>query len=164
MISGMIRRFAGTAVAASMIAGAGLSFVGTPVTASAAIVGGCTVSGSAGINPGLGAVPGPQTVAYAGVAANCQGVGVVNGNFNGGITCALGNLATCVPFANFGISASPYGSCSGGVLLQQGVIVETECSIGTGAVVSVDVFTSNNGTNLPVTSVNFLGAAAGAEG
>lgn len=165
MFSGIIRRFAGTASAASIVALAGFSAVGTPAGVSAQVAGACTVAGTATITPGLNVVPTGESASFSGTASNCEGVNVVNGaSFSGSISCLLGNVATCVPGGLNFSAVTPYGNCSG-ALLQQGVLVEAVCAATTpGVVVSVAVFTSDQGTNLPVTSVHFTGAAAGAEG
>jgi hypothetical protein len=163
MFAHIIRR-AGLAAVASTVALTSLGVAAAPITASATAAGGCVVAGSATITPGLGAAPGPQSVTFSGTGSPCAGPGVVPGSFSGTVTCALGNLVTCAGVASFAITASPYGTCHG-VLLQQGAVVETGCTAdaGTGAVVSVAVFTPNPLVQTTVSNVNFQGVAAGAQ-
>lgn len=178
MISGMIRRLSGVAVAGSMVAFAGFSAIGSPVVAHAQQAGACVVTGSAGIAPGLGAVPTPTHVDFTGSASPCAIVPTLNpgGAFGGSIDCgengSIGvgaNIVTCVGLATLNVTSSPFGTCSG-FLLQVGALVATVCTggsgTGTGAIVSVDAFAPNPPTTpqFPVASVIFAGVAAGAQG
>jgi hypothetical protein len=159
VLTGMIRRFSGVAAASSLVVFAGMATISMPTVASAATPGACAVNGSATINPGLGAVPGPQTVNYNGTASPC--VGVAAGSFSGTVGCPLGGLVTCVGVASFTVTSSPIGSCSGGVLVQQGPVVEVACQTAGGAIVGAAVFTPNPLVQTTVSNVNFTGAAAG---
>lgn len=159
----MLHRIMGVTGVVSVLAFVGITTA--PVTASAQTAGACTVSGTATINPGLQAVPGPEAVAFGG---NITCTGVVNGSvavntpegsFSGNVACSLGGLITCVPFASINYASSVL-SCSSGILLQQGVLVEVVCVSSPGQV-SVDVFTPNGGQTTDVTNVSFNGVAAG---
>jgi hypothetical protein len=179
----MIRRFTGIAGAstiAAMAIGGALAVIPT-THAHAATAGACVVQGSASISPGLTEPNQVETYNFQGTAAPCVGVGVTAGAFSGGGTCTGGiipvpvgggGLITCVSVlgsapveASFFVTASPVGSCSGGILVQVGALVVTECSTGVGAagvIIGVAVFVPNPAVQNPVTSVNFTGVALGA--
>lgn len=159
----MIRRFVGVTSAVSVLAFAGLT--AAPATASAQTVGACTVSGTASISPGLGAVPTAESVTFGG-SIGCTGLvngsAKVNqsGSFSGSLNCPLGGLITCVPFANISYTSTVV-NCSAGILLQQGALVEVVCT-SQPVQVAVVVFTPNGGPSTNVTSVSFNGVVAAA--
>jgi len=169
MRTGLIRRFAGVGSVASLLAFAGLSSAGVaPVAAQGAAE--CTVSGSASITPGLGAVPGPEGFTFSGTttctgAVNGAALVAAGGTFSGSGSCAEGSIE-----AGAGCSISftaTVGStsvtCTAGILVQATVVVEVHCVVswsgGTGAVWAHVVFTPNPPVQNPVTNVNFTGVA-----
>jgi hypothetical protein len=158
----MIRRFAGVASAASLLAIAGLSTVST-APAAAATVDVCTVNGTASIAPGLGPVPGAQNTNFTGAIA-CNGTTPGSGSFSGTVPCLLGSIELGVgcslSYAATGVGAGQNCNASPAFLQVAAVVVEacvqTNGDVEAGAV----VFTPAPLVQNPVLTVSFTGAAA----
>lgn len=167
MLSGMIRRFVALGSAASILALAGLSTAAS-TPAAAAVVAGCTVSGSLAFNPGVGAVPAQQVTEFNG-SATCTGVNgttpAVNatGGIAGSVSCTLGSIEFSV-LCSLSFSASVGGAaevCSASpAVLQVGAAVVEACLTGNGDVeVGAVVFTPAPPVQNPPTSFVFNGVA-----
>lgn len=167
----MFQRVAGTVGVGAIVTFAGLTaMVSTPAGVAAANAGACTVSGSASISPGLGAVPAAQGYNFSGATGTC--VNNLGGAFAGNGTCSAGGLVTCASTspveATFIVSASSFGTCGvagsppAGTLVQEGGVVEATCQTTQGELVAVAVFVPNPAVQNPVTQVTFTGVAVGA--
>jgi hypothetical protein len=100
------RRLLSVAVCVAVVAAWG---VATPRHAAATVAGGCIISGSGVITPGLSST---QVVAdaysFTGTMSPCEGVGLVSEGFSGSMTCPADTVASCVPTGTFTL-----GGCTG---------------------------------------------------
>lgn len=142
-------------VLAAAMAGSGLGII-APTGAAAQSAGACTVSGSASITPGLGVVPTAESYSFSGATGTC--VGNSGGPFAGGGACSAGGLVTCVG-GTFNLTASSFGSCTGGILIQVGAYAEVHCKTPIGFFWAHVLFVPTPAVQNPVTQVTFTGVA-----